>query len=198
MRETLSVSHAEDHPSTRRDFLYYATGGVGAVATGAAVWPLINQMNPSADVQAASTKRVDVSGVAPGSQLTVLFLGKPIFVRRRTEEEIARGRADDGDITVDVEARNPNITGDSSSDDINRTMADFAGENTGEWLVMWGVCTHLGCVPLGDGAGDFGGWFCPCHGSHYDTAGRIRRGPAPENLHIPVASFVDETTILLG
>jgi ubiquinol-cytochrome c reductase iron-sulfur subunit len=198
MRETLSVSHAEDHPSTRRDFLYYATGGVGAVATGAAVWPLINQMNPSADVQAASTQRVDVSGLEPGSQLTVLFLGKPVFIRRRTEEEIAQGRAEDGDISVDTNARNPNLGDNASSDDINRTMADFSGENTGEWLVMQGVCTHLGCVPLGDGAGDFGGWFCPCHGSHYDTAGRIRRGPAPENLHIPVASFVDETTILLG
>jgi ubiquinol-cytochrome c reductase iron-sulfur subunit len=198
MRETLSVSHAEDHPSTRRDFLYYATGGVGAVATGAAVWPLINQMNPSADVQAASTKRVDVADLAPGTQLTVLFLGKPVFIRRRTEEEIAQGRAEDADITVDTNARNPNLGDSASSDDINRTMADFAGENTGEWLVMQGVCTHLGCVPLGDGAGDFGGWFCPCHGSHYDTAGRIRRGPAPENLHIPVAEFVDETTILLG
>ena len=86
----------------------------------------------------------------------------------------------------------------ASAADENRTLADFSGENTGEWLVMWGVCTHLGCVPLGDGAGDFGGWFCPCHGSHYDTAGRIRRGPAPENLPVPDASFVDETTILLG
>jgi ubiquinol-cytochrome c reductase iron-sulfur subunit len=198
MRETLSVSHAEDHPSTRRDFLYYATGGVGAVATGAAVWPLINQMNPSADVQAASTLRVDVSMLEPGTQLTVLFLGKPVFIRRRTAEEIEQGRADDDAITVDVEARNPNIAPGASSDDTNRTLADFSGENTGEWLVMQGVCTHLGCVPLGDGAGDFGGWFCPCHGSHYDTAGRIRRGPAPENLHIPVAEFVDETTILLG
>ena len=192
------MSHAEDHPSTRRDFLYYATGGVGAVATGAAVWPLINQMNPSADVQAASTKRVDVADLAPGTQLTVLFLGKPVFIRRRTEEEIAQGRAEDADITVDTNARNPNLGDSASSDDINRTMADFAGENTGEWLVMQGVCTHLGCVPLGDGAGDFGRWFCPCHGSHYDAAGRIRRGPAPENLHIPVAEFVDETTILLG
>lgn len=199
MRETLSVSHAEDHPSTRRDFLYYATGGVGAVATGAAVWPLINQMNPSADVQAASTKRVDVADLAPGTQLTVLFLGKPIFIRRRTEEEIAQGRADDDAANiVDGNARNPNIGDNASAADENRTLADFSGENTGEWLVMWGVCTHLGCVPLGDGAGDFGGWFCPCHGSHYDTAGRIRRGPAPENLWVPNAAFVDETTILLG
>ena len=198
MRETLSVSHAEDHPSTRRDFLYYATGGMGAVAAGAAVWPLVNQMNPSADVQAASTQRVDVSSREPGSQLTVLFLGKPIFIRRRTAEEIEAGRAVDLGDLVDGNARNPNIDATASAADENRTLADFSGENTGEWLVMWGVCTHLGCVPLGDGAGDFGGWFCPCHGSHYDTAGRIRRGPAPENLPVPDASFVDETTILLG
>ncbi len=192
------MSNAEDHPSSRRDFLYYATGGVSAVAAGAAVWPLVNQMNPSADVQAASTLRVDVSTLTPGTQLTVLFLGKPIFIRRRTEEEIEAGRAADADITVDTNARNPNAGDDASAADQNRTLADFAGENTGEWLVMQGVCTHLGCVPLGDGAGDFGGWFCPCHGSHYDTAGRIRRGPAPENLPVPAASFVDETTILLG
>ncbi len=192
------MSNAEDHPSSRRDFLYYATGGVSAVAAGAAVWPLVNQMNPSADVQAASTLRVDVSTLTPGTQLTVLFLGKPIFIRRRTEEEIDAGRAADADITVDTNARNPNAGDDASAADQNRTLADFAGENTGEWLVMQGVCTHLGCVPLGDGAGDFGGWFCPCHGSHYDTAGRIRRGPAPENLPVPAASFVDETTILLG
>jgi len=198
MRETLSVSHAEDHPSTRRDFLYYATGGVGAVATGAAVWPLVNQMIPSADVQAASTMRVDVTTLEPGTQLTVLFLGKPIFIRRRTADEIEAGRAVDLSDLVDDNARNANVGDAAPATDENRTMVDFAGENTGEWLLMWGVCTHLGCVPLGDGAGAFGGWFCPCHGSHYDTAGRIRRGPAPENLPVPVAEFVDETTILLG
>jgi len=199
MRETLSVSHAEDNPSTRRDFLYYATGGVGAVATGAAVWPMVNQMNPSADVQAASTMRVDVSTLETGTQVTVLFLGKPIFIRRRSEAEIAQGREEnDADTIIDPLARNGNIDGSAPATDENRTLVDFAGENTGEWLVMWGVCTHLGCVPLGDGAGAFGGWFCPCHGSHYDTAGRIRRGPAPENLPVPTAEFVDETTILLG
>jgi ubiquinol-cytochrome c reductase iron-sulfur subunit len=192
------VSQAEDHSGTRRDFLYYATAGVGAVVTGAAVWPLVNQMNPSADVQAASQMRVDVSGVAVGTQLTVLFLGKPVFIRHSTEEEIAEARAVDVSDLVDRIARNPNLGGDQPATDENRSMPNFAGENSGEWLVQIGVCTHLGCVPMGDGAGDFGGWFCPCHGSHYDSSGRIRRGPAPENLPIPVAEFVDDTTILLG
>jgi ubiquinol-cytochrome c reductase iron-sulfur subunit len=192
------VSHAEDQSGTRRDFLYYATAGTGVVVTGAAVWPLINQMNPSADVQAASQMRVDVSGVAVGTQLTVLFLGKPVFIRHRTEEEIAEARAVDLDDLPDPIARNPNLGGDVPATDENRSMPDFAGENTGEWLVQIGVCTHLGCVPMGDGAGDFGGWFCPCHGSHYDISGRIRQGPAPENLHIPRAEFVDDSTILLG
>ena len=191
------MSHAEDHPSTRRDFLYYATGGVGVVATGAAVWPLVNQMNPSADVQAASKLRVDVGGIAPGTQLTVLFLGKPIFIRRRTEVEIAEGRAVALSDLPDEEARNANLTAEADASDANRTLAPFEAEDAGEWLVMWGVCTHLGCVPLGN-AGDFDGWFCPCHGSHYDTAGRIRRGPAPENLPIPIMEFVDASTILLG
>lgn len=191
------MSHAEDQSGDRRDFLYYATAGVGAVTVGAAVWPLVNQMNPSADVQAASQMRVDVSGVSEGTQLTVLFLGKPVFIRRRTAEEIEAARAVDLAELVDRDARNPNI-GPIEAADENRSMPAYSGENTGEWLVQIGVCTHLGCVPIGDGAGDFGGWFCPCHGSHYDSAGRIRRGPAPENLPIPVASFVDDSTILLG
>jgi len=198
------VSNAEDHGGgDRRDFLYYATAGFGAVTVGAGVWPLVNQMNPSADVQAASRMRVDVSGVAVGSQLTVLFLGKPVFIRHRSEDEIQDARSVDLDDLVDDDARNENLPADADASDENRSLANFAGENTGEWLVMQGVCTHLGCVPLNDagdytGPGGFGGWFCPCHGSHYDTSGRIRRGPAPENLPIPPVEFVDETTILLG
>jgi ubiquinol-cytochrome c reductase iron-sulfur subunit len=192
------VSHAEDQSGTRRDFLYYATAGVGTVVAGAAVWPLVDQMNPSADVQAASQMRVDVSGVSVGTQLTVLFLGKPVFIRHRSEEEIAEARSVDVSDLVDPIARNPNLEGEVPATDENRSMPNFAGENSGEWLVQVGVCTHLGCVPIGDGAGDFGGWFCPCHGSHYDQSGRIRRGPAPTNLPIPVAEFVDDTTILLG
>ncbi|MEM9318281.1 MAG: ubiquinol-cytochrome c reductase iron-sulfur subunit [Pseudomonadota bacterium] len=192
------MSHAEEPSDTRRDFLLYATGGTGVVLTGAAVWPLVNSMNPAADTRAASTLRVDVAGVVEGSQLTILFLGKPIFIRRRTAEEIEAAVAVDVSELQDPIARNANLPDGDEALDSNRSLAPFDGENTGEWLVMQGVCTHLGCVPLGDGAGDFGGWFCPCHGSHYDTSGRIRRGPAPENLPVPTASFVDETTILLG
>ena len=193
------MANAEDHHEepTRRDFIYYATGAAGVVVAGAAIWPLINQMNPSADVQALSTIRVDVGGIEPGSQLTVSFLGKPVFIRRRTPEEIAEARAVDISTLPDPIAQNANLEDAAPATDEFRTLIDANGENTGEWLVMVGVCTHLGCIPLGD-AGDFGGWFCPCHGSHYDTAGRIRRGPAPTNLPVPVASFVDETTILLG
>ncbi len=186
------MSHAEDHEGTRRDFLYYATAGAGVVTTGAAVWPLINQMNPSADVQALASIRVDVSGVAQGTQLTVKWRGKPVFIRRRTPEEIEAARNTPLEDLVDQDAENANKPGAPATDE-NRALTE-----DGEWLVMIGICTHLGCVPLGDGAGEFGGWFCPCHGSHYDTAGRIRKGPAPRNLDIPVAAFVDETTIKLG
>ncbi|MCK5502754.1 MAG: ubiquinol-cytochrome c reductase iron-sulfur subunit, partial [Tritonibacter mobilis] len=175
------MSHAEDHEGTRRDFLYYATAGAGAVTAGAAVWPLVNQMNPSADVQALSSILVDISGVDVGTQISVMFLGKPVFIRRRTQEEIDEARAVEMQELIDSSSENPNKPGTDASDE-NRTL-----DENGEWLVMMGVCTHLGCVPLGDGAGEFNGWFCPCHGSHYDTAGRIRKGPAPQNLHIPVA-----------
>ena len=198
------MSHADDHSGDRRDFLYYATGGTAAVVTAAAVWPIVDSMNPSADTRAASTLRVDVSGVQPGTQLTVLFLGKPIFIRHRTGEEIQDAIAQDvefleGIDAVDPLARNANLTNAlAPATDANRCMPSPEGEAPQAWIVQQGVCTHLGCVPLGDGAGDFGGWFCPCHGSHYDRAGRIRRGPAPENLPVPPAVWADNTTILLG
>lgn len=186
----MSDTHEAD--GTRRDFLYYATAGAGAVTAAAAVWPLVNQMNPSADVKALASIRVDVSDVEPGTQLTVKWLGKPVFIRRRTEDEIQEARSVSLNDLPDGTARNENIPETSAADE-NRSL-----DEAGEWLVMMGVCTHLGCVPLGDGAGDFHGWFCPCHGSHYDTSGRIRKGPAPENLQVPVAKFVDATTIKLG
>ncbi len=186
------MSHADDHQGTRRDFLYYATAGAGAVVTGAAVWPLVNQMNPSADVQALASIRVDIADIAPGTQLTVLWQGKPVFIRSRTEAEIAAARDVDVSSLPDQEAYNDNLTGEQPATDENRALSE-----DGVWLVQMGVCTHLGCVPLGQD-GDFGGWFCPCHGSHYDTSGRIRKGPAPRNLPVPVAEFVDETTIQLG
>ena len=187
------MSQADEHEGTRRDFLYFATAGAGTVAAGAAVWPLVNQMNPSADVQALASIRVDVADVEPGTQLTVKWRGKPVFIRRRTADEITAAR----DVALadlpDANARNANGEAAASADDANRALSE-----DGEWLVMMGVCTHLGCVPIGDGQGDFGGWFCPCHGSHYDTSGRIRKGPAPENLPVPVARFDTDTEIVLG
>jgi ubiquinol-cytochrome c reductase iron-sulfur subunit len=169
------------------------------VVTGAAVWPLVNQMNPSADVQALASIRVDVAGVQPGTQITVLWQGKPVFIRARTEEEIASARQVPVEELVDQLANNSNLGEDVPATDENRTLPNPEGSElpAGTWLVQMGVCTHLGCVPLGE-SGDFGGWFCPCHGSHYDTAGRIRRGPAPRNLPVPVAAFVDAATSELG
>jgi len=155
-------------------------------------------MNPSADVQALSSIRVDVAGLSEGSQVTVKWLGKPVFIRRRTPAEIEQARAVSLDDLPDKIARNNNIDGEVPATDENRAL-----DESGEWLVQMGVCTHLGCVPLND-AGEYvgpegvGGWFCPCHGSHYDSSGRIRKGPAPENLPVPVAEFVDESTIQLG
>lgn len=194
------MTHVEEHEGTRRDFLYYATAGAGVVATGAAVWPLIDQMNPSADVQALSSIRVDTSGIEEGTQLTVKWRGKPVFIRYRTAEEVEAANQVDLGQLIDKDARNANLAPGAEATDTNRGLVapDTEPGSDSPWLVMMGVCTHLGCVPLGDGAGEFGGWFCPCHGSHYDTSGRIRKGPAPENLHIPTAEFVDASTIKLG
>ena len=182
---------SEEKTANRRDFLYVATASAGVVTTGAAIWPLINQMNPSADVQALSSIEVDVSDLEPGAQLTVKWLGKPVFIRRRTEDEIQEARAVDLGDLPDSSAENKNLK-EADASDTNRTI-----DEEGEWLVMVGVCTHLGCVPLNN-AGEFGGWFCPCHGSHYDISGRIRKGPAPKNLEVPVAKFVDDGIIKLG
>jgi ubiquinol-cytochrome c reductase iron-sulfur subunit len=186
------VSHADEPAGTRRDFLYYVTAGAGVVVTGAAVWPLVNQMNPSADVQALASIFVDISAIEPGTQLSVIWQGKPVFIRRRTPDEIEAARAVDISTLPDPLADNANALEGADASDVNRAL-----DESGEWLVMIGVCTHLGCIPLGD-AGDFGGWFCPCHGSHYDTSGRIRKGPAPRNLPVPLAKFENETTLKLG
>jgi ubiquinol-cytochrome c reductase iron-sulfur subunit len=189
----MNVDADEATQGTRRDFLYYATAGAGVVVTGAAVWPLVNQMNPSADVQALSSIQVDISGVEPGTQLTVMWLGKPVFIRHRTPGEIEAALAEEVADLPDPFARNANLPDDALAVDANRAVPDQEA-----LLVQIGVCTHLGCVPLGDGAGDFGGWFCPCHGSHYDAAGRIRRGPAPENLHIPPYALAADGTLTIG
>ena len=164
--------------SERRDFLFTASYALGAVGVGAAVWPLIDQMNPDASVKALATTEVDISTIGLGKTITVLWRGKPVFIRRRTQEEISK-------------AQNVNL------EELKDPQKDEDRVKKSEWLIMTGVCTHLGCVPLGE-KGDFGGWFCPCHGSHYDTSGRIRKGPAPTNLEIPKYEFVDNNTIKIG
>ena len=187
------MSATETTDPNRRDFLYIATGMAGAVGAGAVAWPFIDQMRPDASTLALATIEVDVSGIEPGMSITAKWRGQPVFIRNRTEAEIEAAREVPLDELKDPIARNANIPGDAPATDIQRS----AGEGKENWLVMVGVCTHLGCVPLGQ-AGDFGGWFCPCHGSHYDTAGRIRKGPAPENLANPTFTFTSDTTIEIG
>lgn len=177
---------------TRRDFLYIATGAVGAVGAAALAWPFISQMNPDASTLALSSVEVDVSQVAEGQSVTIKWRGKPVFIRHRTGKEIEEAKAVEISQLVDPLARNGNLPADAPATDTNR-----AAEGKEAWLVMIGICTHLGCVPLGS-SGDYDGWFCPCHGSHYDSAGRIRRGPAPENMHIPAYQFLSDTSIRIG
>jgi ubiquinol-cytochrome c reductase iron-sulfur subunit len=167
-----------DQKPKRREFLFTASYAVGAVGVGAVVWPLIDQMNPDASVKALASTEVDISSVQPGKTITVLWRGKPVFIKRRTSEEIDEARA------VKME-------------DLKDPQKDEDRAKNPEWLVMLGVCTHLGCVPLND-TGDYNGWFCPCHGSHYDTSGRIRKGPAPTNMEVPKYEFVNSNTIKIG
>lgn len=187
----MSVQDTGDQ--SRRDFLYVATGMAGAVGTAAAVWPFIDQMRPDASTLALASIEVDVSSIEPGMSVTVKWRGKPVFIRNRTEAEIEEARAVELAELKDPVARNANVAGDAEATDLARS----AGEGKENWIIMVGSCTHLGCVPLGQ-AGDFGGWFCPCHGSHYDTAGRIRKGPAPENLAVPTYEFTSDTVVRIG
>jgi ubiquinol-cytochrome c reductase iron-sulfur subunit len=187
------VSEHETSDPNRRDFLYIATGMAAAVGAAGAVWPFIDQMRPDASTLAMSSVEIDVAGLEPGMSLTAKWRGRPVFIRNRTEKEIEEAKAVKLEDLKDIEARNGNVAPGSEATDINRS----AGEGKENWIVMVGVCTHLGCVPLGQ-AGDFGGWFCPCHGSHYDTAGRVRKGPAPMNLDVPKLEFVSDTVIKIG
>jgi ubiquinol-cytochrome c reductase iron-sulfur subunit len=168
---------------TRRDFLYLATAAVGGMGAVSLAWPFIDQMNPSADVLALKTTEVDITAIEMGQSVTVVWQGKPVFIRRRNAEEIAVAESVDFDVLRDPQA------------DVDRAQKP-------EWLILVGVCTHLGCIPLGqkptDERGAFGGWYCPCHGSHYDTSGRIRRGPAPTNLLVPPYVYLTETLVLIG
>ncbi|MCL6607423.1 MAG: ubiquinol-cytochrome c reductase iron-sulfur subunit [Geminicoccaceae bacterium] len=178
---TSTVQHGEG--GKRRDFLELVTWSTVAVGTAAMVWPLIHQMNPSADVLALASTEVDLSKIPEGSAIKVMWRGKPVFVRHRTAQEIAEAEA-----VPLAELRDPE--------------PDSARVKKPEWLIMVGVCTHLGCIPLGtapgEPKGEYGGWFCPCHGSHYDTSGRIRKGPAPTNLPIPPYTFLSDTLVRIG
>ena len=162
----------------RRDFLFTASYTIGAVGVGVAVWPLVDQMNPDKSVKASASIEVDVSSIELGKSITVLWRGKPVFIKRRTQQEISEARA------VKLE-------------DLKHPEKDEDRAKDPEWLIMVGVCTHLGCVPLGN-KGEYNGWFCPCHGSHYDTSGRVRKGPAPKNLEIPKYEFINNNTIKIG
>ncbi len=185
-------AHDTTEPN-RRDFLYVATGMVGVVGAASVAWPFIDQMRPDASTLAMATIEVDVSALEPGMSLTAKWRGKPVFIRNRTEKEIEEAKAVALTDLKDPVARNANVAADAPATDADRS----AGEGKENWIVMIGSCTHLGCVPLGQ-SGDFGGWFCPCHGSHYDTAGRIRKGPAPQNLAVPVFAFISDTKIRIG
>lgn len=171
------TEHTPAEPS-RRDILYIATGAAATVAAGGMVWPLISQMNPDASTLALASTEVDLSSVAVGQIVTVKWRGKPVFVRHRTPEEIKTSE-------------------DTPLAELPDPQPDSTRVQKPEWLVVIGVCTHLGCIPTGK-AGEFDGWFCPCHGSTYDVSGRIRSGPAPSNLEVPPYAFVSDKKIKIG
>jgi len=174
------ADNAAGNDKTRRDFIVLSASAVAGVGAASFAWPLIDSLNPSADVLALASTEVDLSGIEQGQSIRVMWRGKPVFVRHRTQEEIE-------------------IAENTSADDLKDPESDSARVKKGkeEWLVLVGVCTHLGCVPLGN-KGDYDGWFCPCHGSHYDTSGRIRKGPAPTNLLVPPYEFLNDNTIKIG
>jgi len=173
----------EQEVTPRRDFLYLATAAMAGIGAASLGWAFIDTMNPAADTLALASTEVNLAPIEPGQSITVTWRGKPVFIRRRTAEEINRAEA----VPLN-ELRDPE--------------ADSERVKEKEWLIVVGICTHLGCVPLGQKAsevkGDYGGWFCPCHGSHYDSSGRIRKGPAPSNLVVPEYSFLNETTVRIG
>jgi ubiquinol-cytochrome c reductase iron-sulfur subunit len=180
----------------RRDFIYIGTGAFAALGAAAAIWPVIDQLNPDASTLAQASIEVDLAPIQAGQAITVLWRGKPLFIRNRTPEEVEKANAVDVKTLKDPDAEVMGTTGLPATDE-NRTK-----KNKQNWLVLIGVCTHLGCIPKGQTAGDdkgpYGGWFCPCHGSAYDTSGRIRQGPAPRNLEVPPYRFIEENKIKVG
>ena len=184
MPEAIVPADFDDGKETRRDFLYLATGAVAATGFGTALWPLIDSMNPAADTRAIASIEINIAPIGLGQRITVKWRGKPVFIVRRTKEAIQAAEADDN---------NPGlIDPERDTDRIQRQ----------DWLVVVGICTHLGCIPVGQKAvqprGDWGGWFCPCHGSHYDKSGRIRKGPAPQNLVVPPYRFGSDSKLFIG
>ena len=181
--------------TTRRDFLYIATGDVAAIGAAAAAWPIIDQMNPSTAVLALSSIEVDLTPIPLGQQVVYKYRGRPLFVRRRTPKEIATANAVPVASLIDPIARNANLPDSAPATDADRATKP-------EWLVVIGVCTHLGCTPTVSTPtapqGEYGGWLCHCHGSQYDVAGRVRKGPAPQNLAIPPYAFLSDTRIKVG
>ena len=195
-REVDVTTHSAEGPD-RRDFIVIAAQAFAGVVAAAALWPFIAQMNPDASTQALASTEVDLSPIKEGQAITVLWRGKPVFVRHRTADEIkVAGAVKIADLR-DPSARNDALPERAPATDLNRTKKGH--EN---WIVLVGICTHLGCIPKGqsmtDARGDFGGWFCPCHGSHYDTAGRIRKGPAPRNLEVPSYAFISDARVKIG
>jgi len=177
------VAHTPE--GTKRDFLYIATGAVGAIGVASAFWPFIQQMGPDAHTRASGAPiDIDLSQIPEGQSITLKWRGLPIFVRHRTAEEIAAAKADDGKSMPDPQPDTARI-------------GSFNGVKQEKWIVVQGSCTHLGCVPVKN-SGDYNGWYCPCHGSHYDTAARIRKGPAPKNLVLPEFAFVSETAVRIS
>lgn len=177
---------ADDKEPNRRDFIFIAAGAAATVGTVATAWPFIDQMNPAADTRALSTTEVDLSAVEVGQQIKVMWQGKPVFVRHRTAAEIAAAQRDDYANLKDPQS------------DADRLMQEDGQPGRPEWLILQASCTHLGCVPTFVEGSSFGGWFCPCHGSDYDTSGRIRRGPAPRNLDVAPYVFLTDTSIRIG
>ena len=190
------ASHSTEE-TTRRDFIVILAQSFAGVGAAVALWPFISQMNPDASTQALASIEVDLSPVKQGQAITVVWRGKPVFIRNRTAEEIKSAQETKLSDLKDVNARNDALPDKTPATDVNRTKK--GKEN---WLVLVGICTHLGCIPkgqsMGDARGNFGGWFCPCHGSHYDTAGRIRLGPAGQNLEVPPYDFTSDTQIKIG
>ena len=180
---------------TRRDFLYVASGAIGGVGLSAMAWPFIDQMDPSTAALAAGTTEIDLSPIQVGQQVVFKFRGHPLFVRRRTPAEIAEANSVPVDSLPDPLAYNDNLSDNAPASDSNRATKP-------EWLILIGVCTHLGCTPTVSTPqmpqGDYGGWLCHCHGSQYDTSGRIRKGPAPRNLEVPQYAFLSATRVKVG